>query len=130
MPDLDTLESQFVELRRNRDFKRGRKGSGPTYRKGATRMQVLEARDAWSRRSTISSSAPMPTSRRLLHGELKGCVDRYAQLKAREGALDFLDLLLRARDLVHGDEGGAAAFPGTVHACLRRRVPGYRSAPG
>ena len=30
-------------------------------------------------------------------------MERYALLKAREGALDFLDLLLRARDLVHDD---------------------------
>jgi ATP-dependent exoDNAse (exonuclease V) beta subunit len=28
------------------------------------------------------------------------CVDRYEALKAREGALDFLDLLVRARDLL------------------------------
>jgi ATP-dependent exoDNAse (exonuclease V) beta subunit len=36
----------------------------------------------------------------LLHEELLECVDRYKQLKAREGALDFLDLLLHARDLI------------------------------
>ena len=29
--DLDGLEAQLIELRRNRDFKRARKGSGPTY---------------------------------------------------------------------------------------------------
>jgi ATP-dependent exoDNAse (exonuclease V) beta subunit len=104
MPDLDTLESQFVELRRNRDFKRGRKGSGPTYRKGATRMQVLEARDALVEALNDFQLRADADLAALLHGELKGCVDRYAQLKAREGALDFLDLLLRARDLVHGDE--------------------------
>ena len=36
----------------------------------------------------------------VLHGELFGCVDEYERLKTREGAMDFLDLLLRARDLV------------------------------
>ncbi len=35
-----------------------------------------------------------------MHEELLECVDRYKQLKAREGALDFLDLLLHARDLI------------------------------
>ena len=39
----------------------------------------------------------------LLHGELLGCVDATSVLKAQEGALDFLDLLLRARDLIRDD---------------------------
>jgi ATP-dependent exoDNAse (exonuclease V) beta subunit len=36
----------------------------------------------------------------LLRDELRGSIDRYQELKLRAGALDFLDLLLRARDLV------------------------------
>ena len=43
--DLDELESLLVELRKNRDVKRARKGSGPTYAKGVTRAQVLDARE-------------------------------------------------------------------------------------
>jgi ATP-dependent exoDNAse (exonuclease V) beta subunit len=39
----------------------------------------------------------------LLREELQACVDEYERLKVREGALDFLDLLLRARNLVAGD---------------------------
>jgi ATP-dependent exoDNAse (exonuclease V) beta subunit len=39
----------------------------------------------------------------LLQRELLECVDGYEALKRREGALDFLDLLLRARDLVRGN---------------------------
>ncbi len=39
-------KSQFVELRRNREFKRGRKGSGAGYGKQMPRAQVLEARTA------------------------------------------------------------------------------------
>ena len=103
MPDLDTLESLFIELRRNRDFKRARKGSGPTYRKGATRAQVLAARDELFEALNDFQLRADADLAALLHTELRGCVDRYAQLKAREGALDFLDLLLRARDLVHDD---------------------------
>jgi ATP-dependent exoDNAse (exonuclease V) beta subunit len=98
--DLDDRESRFVELRRNRDFKRARKGSGPTYRKGVPREQVLDARDAltaalddFQRRADADLAA-------LLHGELLACVDEYARLKAREGVMDFLDLLLLARNLV------------------------------
>jgi ATP-dependent exoDNAse (exonuclease V) beta subunit len=98
--DLDALEAQLVELRRNRDFRRARKGSGPGYSKGIPRAGVLEARDAvmlalddFQQRADAELSA-------LLHEELLACVDRYEALKKREGALDFLDLLLKARDLV------------------------------
>jgi ATP-dependent exoDNAse (exonuclease V) beta subunit len=98
--DLDHLEAQFVELRRNRDFRRMRKGSGPTYRKGATRQQVLEARDALAFALDDFQLRADAELAALLHEELAGCVARYEQLKARDGALDFLDLLLRARDLV------------------------------
>jgi ATP-dependent helicase/nuclease subunit A len=98
--DLDGLESQLIELRRNRDFKRSRKGSGPTYAKGVTRAQVLAARDTLLEALNefqVNADADLAA---VLHGELFGCVDQYERLKAREGAMDFLDLLLRARDLV------------------------------
>jgi ATP-dependent exoDNAse (exonuclease V) beta subunit len=101
--DLDDLEARLVDLRRNRDFKRGRKGSGPTYKKGATRAQVLQARDELTlalAEFQIRADADLAA---LLHGELLECVDQYEALKAREGALDFLDLLLRARDLIRDD---------------------------
>ena len=39
-----------------------------------------------------------------LQHELVGAVRRYEDLKARTGALDFLDLLLKARNLVRGNE--------------------------
>jgi ATP-dependent exoDNAse (exonuclease V) beta subunit len=39
----------------------------------------------------------------LLQQELAGAVARYEALKARSGALDFLDLLLKARDLLKND---------------------------
>jgi ATP-dependent exoDNAse (exonuclease V) beta subunit len=98
--DLDGLEAQLIDLARNRDYKRGRKGSGPTYRKGVTRAQVLTARDLLTQALAefqIHADADLAA---LLQRELFACVDRYQTLKAREGALDFLDLLLRARDLV------------------------------
>jgi ATP-dependent exoDNAse (exonuclease V) beta subunit len=102
--DLDGLEAQLVELRRNRDFKRARKGSGPTYRKGTTRAQVLAARDALMLALNDFQEKADADLAALLHTELRGCVDRYTALKAREGVLDFLDLLLRARDLVVENE--------------------------
>ena len=101
--DLDGLESQFIELRRNRDFKRGRKGSGPTYAKGVTRAQVLAARDALAEALADFQRAADADLAATLHEELLGCVDEYERLKAREGALDFLDLLVRARNLLCDD---------------------------
>ena len=98
--DLDGIESQLIELRRNRDFKRARKGSGLTYAKGVTRAQVLAARDALVEGLAdfqVRADADLAAA---LHTELRGCVDEYERLKAREGAMDFLDLLLRVRDLV------------------------------
>jgi ATP-dependent exoDNAse (exonuclease V) beta subunit len=99
-PDLDGLEAQLIELRRNRDFKRARKGSGPTYAKGVTRAQVLTARDALMEALADFQLKADADLAAVLHGELFGCVDEYEGLKSREGAMDFLDLLLRARDLV------------------------------
>ena len=101
--DLDGLESQFVELRRNRDFKRGRKGSGPTYGKGVTRQQVLAARDALVEALADFQVGPTQTWRPSFTRSCVGCVDEYERLKAREGALDFLDLLVRARSLIRDD---------------------------
>jgi len=102
--DIDLLESRLIDLHRNRDFKRRRKGSGPTYGKTITRAQVLEARDALMvalAEFQVQADAELAA---LLHGELLACVDRYEALKQREGALDFLDLLVRARNLVRDDE--------------------------
>jgi len=109
-PDLDGLEAQLVELRRNRDVKRARKGSGPTYGKGVTRAQVLDARDALTAALDEFQQRADADLAALLHEELLACVDAYGALKAREGAMDFLDLLLRARDLVRGRADVRAHF--------------------
>ena len=101
--DLDALEAQLVDLRRHRDVRRARKGSGPGYRKGVTRAQVLEARDALLAALAEFQVRADADLAAVLHEELLGCVEEYDRLKAREGAMDFLDLLLRARDLVRDD---------------------------
>jgi ATP-dependent exoDNAse (exonuclease V) beta subunit len=46
----------------------------------------------------------------LLHDELRDAVDGYERLKKRAGALDFVDLLLRARDLLAGHPTVRRAF--------------------
>ena len=114
--DLDGIESLLIELGRNRDFKRARKGSGPTYAKGVSRARVLAAREALVEALAdfqVRADADLAAA---LHTELFGCVDDYERLKAREGALDFLDLLLRARDLVRDN----ASVRGHFQARFRR----------
>jgi len=108
--DLDGLEACLIELHRNRDFKRRRKGTGPTYGRTITRAQVLEARDALVMALTefqVQADAELAA---LLHRELVACVEAYEELKQREGALDFLDLLVRARNLVRNDEAVRSDF--------------------
>jgi ATP-dependent helicase/nuclease subunit A len=100
LTDLDGLESQLVDLRRNRDFRRARKGSGPGYAKGVPRAEVLAARDALTTALEEFQQRADADLAALLQGELLACVDEYEALKERAGVLDFLDLLLKARDLV------------------------------
>jgi ATP-dependent exoDNAse (exonuclease V) beta subunit len=100
LDDLDGLESHLVELRRNRDSRRARKGSGPGYSKGVPRATVLAARDALAAALDDFQCRADADLAALLHDELVACVHEYEALKQRAGALDFLDLLLKARDLV------------------------------
>lgn len=109
--DPDGAEGLVVELARDRTFcQRARKGSGAAYGAGVTRAQVLDARtaliDALGRFQT-RADADLAA---LLHGELADAVERYERLKAREGALDFLDLLLKTRDLLVRDREVRASF--------------------
>ena len=110
--DFDELESLLVELRRNRDVKRARKGSGPTYAKGVTRAQVLDARDRLIQALEEFQFRADADLSALLQQELMACVDMYEALKAREGALDFLDLLVRARNLVKDNHEVRSHFQG------------------
>jgi ATP-dependent exoDNAse (exonuclease V) beta subunit len=108
--ELDDLEARLVDLRRNRDFRRARKGSGPTYARGVTRAQVLTARDALMLALDEFQVRADEDLAALLRADLLACLERYEDLKRREGALDFLDLLLRARALVHDDRSVRTHF--------------------
>ncbi len=108
--DLDDLEAQVVELHRNRDFTRLRKGSGPTYAKGVPRALVLAAREALTvelHDFCLRADADLAAR---LHDELQTAIAGYDALKQREGALDYLDLLLRARDLVRDNDAMRVHF--------------------
>jgi ATP-dependent exoDNAse (exonuclease V) beta subunit len=99
-PDYDGWEARLVDLSRDRNFSKARHGRGPGYRQGVSRAAVVEALDAFRARLDgfrLDADADLAA---LLQQELSGAIRRYEDLKARAGALDFLDLLSKARDLV------------------------------
>src|SRR5262245_50038236 len=96
--DYDTLESLLLKLLR--DLKRdSRKGSG-FFAEGARREEVLSARElllAALEDFRIRSSADLAAE---LRAEMRDLVVYYTDLKARAAKLDFVDLLLRACELL------------------------------
>ncbi len=80
---------------------RGGKGSAKSaFADGLPREQVSDQRDRLVfalDKFRIAAEADMAT---LLAGEMRGLVERYEQAKRRTGRLDFLDLLILARNMV------------------------------
>jgi ATP-dependent helicase/nuclease subunit A len=99
--DLDAAEGVLVDLGRDRDFRRARKGSGALFAKGVPRTHVQTAHQALIQQLDAFRFEADADLAALLRDELRGSIERYELLKKRHGALDFLDLLLRARNLVH-----------------------------
>src|SRR5207248_1775295 len=98
--DLDGWEARLVDLARDRGLSRTRKGSGYKFGKDVTRAEVLAARDVLVdelQQLKRDADADLAAS---LQQELAAATDRYQTLKAAAGALDFADLLVRARDLI------------------------------
>jgi ATP-dependent exoDNAse (exonuclease V) beta subunit len=103
LTDLDGLEAALIDLHHNRQFARPHKGGGAGYSRRHTRAAVWDARqqlfDAlgeFERRANADLAA-------VLQIDLQASLDRYHALKAAEGALDFVDLLLEARTLLRDD---------------------------
>src|SRR3989475_4383038 len=98
--DLDGWEARLVDLTRDRGFSRTRKGSGYKYGRNVNRSDVLAARDAlFAALQQFRRDADADLSA-CLQQELAGATQRYQTLKNAAGALDFTDLLARARDLI------------------------------
>src|SRR5205085_2266071 len=108
--DYDGWEARLVDLSRDRNFARVRHGRGPGYKPGVARQRVIEAYDALRvtlDQFRLDADADLAA---LLQHELAGAIAEYEALKARAGALDFLDLLLKARDLVRGNSSVRRGF--------------------
>ena len=98
--DLDGWEARLVDLTRDRGFSRTRKGSGYKFGKDVARSVVIAARDALFtglQQFRREADADLAAA---LQQELAGATALYQGLKQEAGALDFADLLVRARDLI------------------------------
>ncbi len=103
--DHDGWESRLVDLVRDRGLSRTRKGSGYKFGKAVLRAEVLAARDTlFAELQQFKKDADADLAA-CLQEELAGATAGYQALKAAAGALDFGDLLAKARDLIASDDG-------------------------
>ncbi len=101
--DYDFLEGLLIRLLRDLNQDARRKGYG-RYGKRVSRQDVLDRRDELLgaldnfRRQADADLAAQ------LQKEMKGLVQRYEELKHQTGRLDFVDLLIRTRDLLRDND--------------------------
>ncbi|MEM8996185.1 MAG: UvrD-helicase domain-containing protein [Acidobacteriota bacterium] len=98
--DFEELEARLLELARELRRQRPRRGGGAEFAPGLPRRDVQEARtgliaelEDFERRANADLAAR-------LRLELVQVLDAYEALKRASGQVDFLDLLLRCRDLL------------------------------
>jgi ATP-dependent helicase/nuclease subunit A len=112
--DLDWLEAALIDLLRERSFRRPRRGHDRHYRTDVTREEILAAHgELVAALETFAVEADAELAA-LVQQALLEAVDRYEELKRRTAALDFVDLLVKARDLVRDRR--------EVRADLQRRL--------
>lgn len=106
--DYDQLEALLVKLPRDlrKDF---RKGSG-AYGEGLEREQVLERREALLLALDYLQQHADASLAAGLRDEMAPLLIEYEELKRGAGKLDFVDLLLQARNLLRRHQSVRAAF--------------------
>ncbi len=108
--DYDGWEAGLVDLSRDRALANLKQGRGASYGQGVARDRVSGGiTDLRARLDQFRMDADADLAA-LLQRELRGALDRYGQMKAKDGALDFLDLLLVARNLVRDNRGVREGF--------------------
>ena len=100
--DHDGLEAELRELARSRCW-RWRGAAKRPFAAGLPRAAVIGQRDAVKQQLDAALAAADADLAALLREELRPVIVAYEELKQRAGRLDFLDLLLRARDLIRDD---------------------------
>ena len=108
--DYDGLEALLTTLANDRDLSKTRKGSGAMYGKTVTRQDLLDKRTALVAALTTFRQVADADLAGLLHAEMQSLVRGFEDRKLRTGTLDFLDLLILARDLVRDCEPVRNAF--------------------
>ncbi|TMQ47507.1 MAG: ATP-dependent deoxyribonuclease subunit A [Candidatus Eisenbacteria bacterium] len=101
-PDPDGLEARLVGFSRFRHW--GWKGFARTTA-GFPKQELKERRDALHERIKIFLDRAGASLAPELRDDLWPVVEDYEQLKAQAGRLDFMDLLVRARDMVRDRHG-------------------------
>jgi ATP-dependent exoDNAse (exonuclease V) beta subunit len=99
--DYDGLEAELRSLARLGGW-RARGARGTTFG-DLTRAEVLERRDHAKANLDAFVAASDADLAPLLHSALQAPIANYERLKARAGRLDFLDLLIKTRDLIRDD---------------------------
>jgi ATP-dependent helicase/nuclease subunit A len=108
--DYDGWEAGLVDLSRDRTVANLKQGRGTVYREGVQRERVVAALTELRGRLDQFRMAADADLAALLQQELRGALERYEQMKAAAGALDFLDLLLVARNLVRDNRQVRESF--------------------
>ena len=110
--DYDGWEAGLVDLSRDRTLANVKHGRGASYRDGVPRDRVSTALTELRARLDQFRMAADADLAALLQQELGGALQRYGEMKAKGGALDFLDLLLVARNLVRDNRHVREGFQG------------------
>jgi ATP-dependent helicase/nuclease subunit A len=108
--DPDGWEARVIDLAQHRDLRRARCGREREYGPNVPRDTVWAAYEATMAALDRFQYAADCDLAALLREELREVVAEYERLKQRAGALDFVDLLLCARDLLVGHENVRRAF--------------------
>ncbi len=100
--DQDSLEAAVLKL--GRDMRRDTKKGSSDYGGGVSREDLLRQRDEllrWIEDFRRKADADLAAE---LRDEMSGLVEEYNERKRRQGKLDFVDLLVCARDLVRDQQ--------------------------
>ncbi len=108
--DYDGWEAMLCALAgKARDLRAGRSRTG-LYRRDVPREAVVEARDRLVDALVAFRDVADADLAAQVHAALAGATANYEARKQRAGAVDFLDLLIRARNLVRDDRQVRAEF--------------------
>jgi ATP-dependent exoDNAse (exonuclease V) beta subunit len=99
-PIWDGWEAALIALSQHRDFVYPKKGTGGAFAIGVTREEALTMHAQLTQNLRAFRNAADADLAALLHQEMRECLVRYEERKQESGALDFLDLLIKARNLV------------------------------